>query len=227
MNSVYLFDIDGTLLNVDKNFMKPLMKDILSSLSIDPSITDGMKYSGRTDSAIFREMLGEKNDDIELYSTLKASYIREFTRNLRSSHISIIKGAVEAVEYLVEQGASIGLCTGNYEETANIKLKRAGIGHLFSFGAFGCKYTDRNLLPAEAEKKFIGLSGKRIDKRNFIVIGDTPKDIECAKSFGATSVAVATGDYQISELLKCDPDLALETLQSPEIWISELKSELK
>lgn len=149
MNSVYLFDIDGTLLNVDKNFMKPLMKDILSSLSIDPAITD--------------------------------------------------------------------------EETAYIKLERAGIDHLFSFGAFGCNYTDRNLLPAEAEKKFIGLSGKRIAKRNFIVIGDTPKDIECAKSFGATSVAVATGDYLISELLIYNPDLALESSQSPEIWVSELK----
>lgn len=222
MNPVYLFDIDGTLMNVDKKFMKPLIEDILSSLSIDPLIAGGIQYSGRTDSAIFRDLLGVNRNDNELYSTLKAHYIRNFTQTLSPSHISILKGAVESVEYLLEQGRSVGLCTGNYEEIANIKLKKAGIDHLFSFGAFGCKHTNRNLLPDEAEKKYTLLSGKRISKRNFVIVGDTPKDIECAKFFGATSVAVATGNFSFSELSQCNPDLTLETLRSPEKWITNL-----
>jgi len=223
MNLVYLFDIDGTLMNVDKNFMKLLLENILSSLSLDPGITDGIQYSGRTDSAIFRDLLATESHDIELYSALRAIYVRELSQSLSSVHISVIEDAVESAEYLLKQGAFLGLCTGNYEETAKVKLERAGIDHLFSFGAFGCHYLDRNLLPAEAEKKFVGLSGKSIEKKDFVIIGDTPKDIECAKYFGATSVAVATGEYTLPELLKHDPDLALETLQSPETWLSELQ----
>ena len=41
----------------------------------------------------------------------------------------------------------------------------------------------------------------------FIVIGDTPNDIACAKHFGARSLAIGTGRlYSTADLLECEPD---------------------
>ena len=39
-----------------------------------------------------------------------------------------------------------------------------------------------------------------------LVIGDTPRDIECARAFGASAVAVATGRLGVAELRAHVPD---------------------
>jgi phosphoglycolate phosphatase-like HAD superfamily hydrolase len=48
------------------------------------------------------------------------------------------------------------------------------------------------------------------------IIGDTPKDVECAKPFGATSVAVATGLYSTQELAESKPDHLFNDLSDTE-----------
>ena len=47
-----------------------------------------------------------------------------------------------------------------------------------------------------------------------LVIGDTPKDIECAAAIGARSLAVATGRYSVPELEKYSPSWTVESLQA-------------
>lgn len=223
MNSAFMFDIDGTLLNVDKNFMRPFISEVLQSLTIDPAVVNHIRYSGRTDSAIFRDLLGEDSGNDDLFRKLKHQYITQLEDQLLPEHVTVFEGAVHSVEYLLETGAPVGLLTGNFEESAFIKLKAAGLDHYFSFGAFGCRHVNRNLLPGEAEKAFIKMSGRRIDKKYFIIIGDTPSDIRCAKYFGATSVAVATGNYTSDELVSHKPNLLLESLNFPEKWTSQLQ----
>ncbi len=223
MNSAFLFDIDGTLLNVNRNFMRPMIEQLLKSLSMDPSIVNRIRYSGRTDSAIFRDLLGEYKSNEALYERLKQRYITALSHELAPDHVTVLEGAKESIAYLTEKQVSIGLLTGNFKESAYVKLKAAGLANYFSFGAFGCKHTNRNYLPEEAEKVFIKKAGHRIDKRNYVIIGDTPNDIECARYFGATSVAVATGDFPLTELKKHEPDLILESLNFPEKWTSNLQ----
>ena len=223
MNSAFLFDIDGTLLNVNRNFMRPMIEQLLKSLSIDPSIVNTIRYSGRTDSAIFRDLLGEYKNDQELYETLKQKYITALRQELVPEHVTVLEGAEESIDYLTEKRVSIGLLTGNFKESAYVKLKAAGLDQYFSFGAFGCIHSNRNYLPEEAEKVYVKQTGRKIEKKNYIIIGDTPNDIECARYFGATSVAVATGDFQLPELEKHEPDLILESLSSPELWTSNLQ----
>lgn len=223
MNSAILFDIDGTLLNVNRNFMRPMIEQLLTSLSIDPSIVNTIRYSGRTDSAIFRDLLGEFKNDQELFETLKQKYITALRQELVPEHVTVLKGAEESIDYLTEKRVPIGLLTGNFKESAYVKLKAAGLDQYFSFGAFGCNHSNRNYLPEEAEKVYVKQSGRNIEKKNYIIIGDTPNDIECARYFGATSVAVATGDFPLPELAKHEPDLILESLSSPEMWTSNLQ----
>jgi phosphoglycolate phosphatase-like HAD superfamily hydrolase len=55
--------------------------------------------------------------------------------------------------------------------------------------------------------------GLELQPFQFIVIGDTPNDIACAKHFGARAVAVATGRQQTAEaLLAHEPDALLPDL---------------
>jgi phosphoglycolate phosphatase-like HAD superfamily hydrolase len=55
-----------------------------------------------------------------------------------------------------------------------------------------------------------------------VVIGDTPKDVECAHVHGASAVAVATGTYPLKELEKTDAELVTADLSNTETivdWI--------
>jgi phosphoglycolate phosphatase-like HAD superfamily hydrolase len=57
----------------------------------------------------------------------------------------------------------------------------------------------------------------------FIVIGDTPNDIDCARHFGARAVAVGTGRfYSREEILACEPDAMLPDLTDTKLVIETL-----
>ena len=57
---------------------------------------------------------------------------------------------------------------------------------------------------------------------NVLVIGDTPKDIDCARAAGFVAVAVATGSYGKDELAAHQPDFLFENLSDTVGIMAEL-----
>ncbi|RMD99073.1 MAG: hydrolase, partial [Calditrichaeota bacterium] len=45
------------------------------------------------------------------------------------------------------------------------------------------------------------------------VIGDTPKDVACARPYRAKALAVATGEYNEHQLAKAQPDALMKDLR--------------
>ena len=56
------------------------------------------------------------------------------------------------------------------------------------------------------------LHGSPIERT--IIVGDTPADIECARVNGLTSLAVATGPYNVETLAEHRPDFVLPDLDN-------------
>jgi phosphoglycolate phosphatase len=99
----------------------------------------------------------------------------------------------------------LSLGTGNYETVARLKLARAGIGNHFprGQGGFGSDAEDRAMLPHIARKR-AGHDGLEFPRRRTIVIGDTPRDIACARADEVRCFAVATGPFGVDELAGAD-----------------------
>jgi phosphoglycolate phosphatase-like HAD superfamily hydrolase len=55
-----------------------------------------------------------------------------------------------------------------------------------------------------------------------LVIGDTTRDIECARTAGAHSGVVATGHPSSSDLAALKPDLLLDSFEPPELTIQRI-----
>src|SRR5207244_4149210 len=106
------------------------------------------------------------------------------------------------------------LLTGNVKPAAQLKIEITGLAEFFRLpGAFGDESFDRRDLPAIAAQRITEHLGLHLGPDQFIIIGDTPNDIACARHFGARVVAVATGRIHSAEdLRKCEPDALIPDL---------------
>jgi phosphoglycolate phosphatase-like HAD superfamily hydrolase len=95
----------------------------------------------------------------------------------------------------------LSLVTGNLEPVARLKLARAGLGAWFpeGQGGFGSDHRSRAELPAIARRRAGGWPRERT-----VVIGDTPRDIACARADGVRVAAVATGPFAVEALADAD-----------------------
>jgi phosphoglycolate phosphatase len=256
---LFLFDIDGTLLTIRREFSRPFIRRCLADAGIDATGLDHASFAGRTDRDIFLSIVreharsrssaypgdgqapvrqtrrrtgGEANgngfpanepayDTEQHYEDLKAIYIEQLTRELQTGHVDVFDGVLESIEYCLGNEIPFALLTGNYRETAFIKLNRAGLDHYFSHGSFGCNDTDRNMLAERAIELTESWYGQRADPSRMVVIGDTPRDIECARHAGLHAVAVSTGHYKRDDLARHKPDMLLDGLHKPENWIQD------
>jgi phosphoglycolate phosphatase-like HAD superfamily hydrolase len=116
------------------------------------------------------------------------------------------------------------LLTGNIELAAYLKMELVGLSKFFDLpGAFGDESHDRRDLPALAADRIRKHLQLDLAPEQFIVIGDTPNDIECAQHFGARSLAVGTGRfYSLEALLACNPDALLQDLSDTDLVIQTL-----
>jgi phosphoglycolate phosphatase-like HAD superfamily hydrolase len=100
----------------------------------------------------------------------------------------------------------------------------AGLAKFFTLpGAFGDESFDRRDLPEKAVERINRHLDLRLGPRQFIVIGDTPNDIACARHYGARVLAVGTGRiHPLEELLAGEPDAFLADLTDVELFMKTL-----
>jgi phosphoglycolate phosphatase-like HAD superfamily hydrolase len=173
--------------------------------------------AGKTDFQIMRDGLnayGLNSTDGNVRK-MANEYLDFLEIEIENPFRHVKPGIVEILNLLRKNKMSIGLLTGNLERGAKIKLSPFGLNEFFLDGAFGSDHEDRDLLLPIALKKF-SRRGFEFAARDCIVIGDTPRDVRCAKIHGAYSIAVATGPYTKEDLLNTDADIILDSLANVE-----------
>jgi phosphoglycolate phosphatase-like HAD superfamily hydrolase len=121
--------------------------------------------------------------------------------------VRLYPGVRELIEALVARAdAVVGLLTGNIEAGARIKLRSTGLWPHFRLGAYGSDDADRTRLPRVAAGRAEALVGRAFGGPDTVIIGDTPRDIGCARAFGARAIAVATGWHSVEDLATHRPD---------------------
>jgi phosphoglycolate phosphatase-like HAD superfamily hydrolase len=106
----------------------------------------------------------------------------------------------------------VGLLTGNIRLGAQIKLSHYRLWDFFRTGGFGDDHEDRNQIAVVARERASRMLRGTLNGGEVLVIGDTPRDVECARAIGARSLAVATGKYSTTELRRESPTWAVDTL---------------
>ena len=204
---LFLFDIDGTLLTTDGAGRAALKSAGTDLFAIEEDLRT-ISVSGSTDTAIVQEILLHHSLEVSTANVNRylGGYLAWLKQHLASQSGAILPGVISLLDVLAQDGQGIGLLTGNVRRGAEIKLTAHGIWDRFSFGAFGDDDSDRNQLGPIAKRRAEAALNTEFPAHDIFVIGDTPKDIACARAFGAVAVAVATGRYSLANLSEHEPD---------------------
>ena len=229
MIRLILFDIDGTLLDAG-DLSRRCFQRVSRRYAASEAAVDRLSLSGKTDPQIMRELLLRDGLSAEqagrVTSEALLDYQSCYLSDLKESHITPLPGARELIERLASIPPSrllLGILSGNMEALVAPKLEAAGIrASSFAVGAFGSDDADRDKLPAIAVDRAEGSLGAHTPPHEVAIVGDTPRDVGCARHFGAVSIAVATGDYTYAELEATSPTHVLASLLS---W-TELEHEI-
>jgi phosphoglycolate phosphatase-like HAD superfamily hydrolase len=213
--TLLLFDVDGTLVwRATDAHARALHEALREVHGVDArQMPAPIEFAGRTDGEIARAYLlaagvsaariDERAADVrtvccERYAALCPEDLSQY----------VLPGVPALLEGLAADGERwrLALLTGNFEPVARLKLARAGVGRFFEpgQGAFGSDDDDRAALPAIARRRAGSGAGHPHPREWTIVIGDTPRDIACARADGVRCFCVASGASPSDELTGAD-----------------------
>ncbi|RMG67654.1 MAG: HAD family hydrolase, partial [Calditrichaeota bacterium] len=184
-----LFDIDGTLTTSEGRAGQLMIRALEELLGQKVTYTRD-DFSGSTDRLIIRNLLRRSGKPIEDEDRVIDAVLERYLAYLRQEFLpgGVVR-ALPGVKSLLEALArderfALGLVTGNVREGAYTKLRPVGLAEYFPVGAFGDDAMDRNALPPLALARASRYYHTPFDPRRTWIIGDSIRDIACARANG-------------------------------------------
>jgi phosphoglycolate phosphatase-like HAD superfamily hydrolase len=213
---IILFDIDGTLVKKSsteaderERFRRAVYDEVGRSPPIEP-----WRYDGMVDPQICRLLL----IDVGLSENAADEHLERVIERVGQIYVAMEKQPVlnEGVSKLLKILRSssrhrLGVITGNLSVVAEEKLRLTGTRAYFAETFYSDGYFERAELAKAAVSTCVGKY--RLRGEEFVtIVGDTPRDVEAAKSNGAKAVAVASGFFSEGELTAAGADAVFHDL---------------
>ncbi|NUQ64735.1 MAG: HAD family hydrolase [Pirellulales bacterium] len=218
-----LFDIDGTLMLSYGGGLRAMTEAACRVFCPGFSLAT-IDFNGRLDPEIVVEALA--TNGVEATHAQLEAFRQHYFRRLPSelSSARALPGVLDLLARLRKtEGVVLGLVTGNYTDSARLKLRAVGIDPDW-FVIHGCGEVaeTRPALVRWAMDAASDLAGRAVRPADTIVLGDTPRDVDCAKANGCLAVAVATGQFSV-DILRCTAaDLVLSDFRDPAVLLEML-----
>ncbi|HEX2849958.1 MAG TPA: HAD hydrolase-like protein [Acidimicrobiales bacterium] len=235
MHRLVLWDVDGTLVRagvagrdvfetaIAHVLGRPLAGDVMPQVSM----------SGKTDPQIATEILalaGVARGEIDAHlppvlARLEVELAAAADR-IRAEGV-VLPGVGELLARLHHDPDVLqSVLTGNLAPNAVVKLAAFGLDEWLQLdvGAYGSDAVDRRDLVPIAIGKVARRYGRRFAPRETWIVGDTPRDLECARAGGARCLLVGTGRYAAGDLEDLGADAVLDDLADVDRVVSLLGS---
>jgi phosphoglycolate phosphatase len=227
---VLLFDIDGTLVlkqSTDANELERFRRAIADEVGRSPP-TQPWQYDGMVDPQICRLLL----IDVGLSASAADKHLRRVIERIGQIYMRMEKhpvlndGVGELLKTLsVSSKHKLGVLTGNLSVVAEEKLRLAGIRAYFGERFYSDGYFERRDLVRHAVHTCVK-KHRLPGNASVTIIGDTPRDVEAAKSSGAKAIAVASGFFSENELACAGPDAVFRDLNPRSDLLNALDFEI-
>jgi phosphoglycolate phosphatase len=227
VKNLLLFDIDGTLFRGHGAGTRAMLR-AGRALHGEGFSLDGIMIGGGLDPVIFAGALQRLGilEPTTHHDAFRDRYLMELAHELATAEQRpyLFPGVVELLAALATRtDVVVGLVTGNYRAAVPIKFAAVGLdpGH-FVVGAFGDCGPTRPDLVRIARERAHAHAGRVIEPTRTIVIGDTPRDVDCALHHGCLCLAVATGGHTADELRRAGAQHVAADLRDANVLLSLL-----
>jgi phosphoglycolate phosphatase len=214
-----LWDIDGTLLRTGP--VGRLALELGACRATGLKQVPQVEMSGKTDPQIVRELLsgaGLSSREIDRVLPLALGeakrYLAAETCRIRDEG-AVHPGVRELLEALSGvHGVRQSLLTGNIAPNALVKVGAFGLQrHLDpEIGAYGTDHPERNGLVPIALERAKERRGETYRPDEVWVVGDTARDLDCARAGGVRCLIVGTGHDGFDAVRALEADAVMENL---------------
>lgn len=216
MGKMVIFDLDQTLVEALVVHNETMCRLFQRFYGVEARFTD-VDFTGRslaeniTALALLKGISVEttrKNlkNMLDAYDTLFAQVMPEDGRKY------LLPGVIPLLEALQKASVVLVLYTGDSRAVAQAICHAAGLDGYFRQSFYGTEVAARADMVRSAIKWAEASTGRKFSGKDIVVIGDSLRDIECGKQFGAVTIAVATGHHSVAALLAAEPDFLFPNL---------------
>lgn len=215
-----LWDVDGTLLTTSGIAQQAFDIAVEHALG-RPAGDHAVAMSGKTDTGIAMEILAfaglaaaEVSDHLPLVLARLESELAGAKALIRDQG-EVKPGVEKLLSRLHDEPAVLqSVLTGNTAANASVKLAAFELDRFLDLdvGAYGSDHHNREQLVPVAIERAGRLRGQRFTPEAVWVVGDTPRDLACARAGGARCLLVATGKFGLDELSSAGADAVVGDL---------------
>ena len=215
-----LWDVDGTLVDTAGVTAQSFDRAVEAVLGRHPGPHD-VAMSGKTDPSIALEILAFAGLDEQEASRRLGAVLRRLESELAGAKATfrekgrVLPGVEQVLPRLhARPSVTQSVLTGNTTANASVKLNAFGLARWLDLdiGAFGSDRHDRDELVPVALERARRLRGRSFTAADVWVVGDTPRDLACARAAGASCLLVGTGRVPVPELHQAGAGRVLDDL---------------
>ena len=215
ITQLVLFDIDGTLLitrGMTSRCIEQSGKKFFGNSFVLGAVTPG-----HLDHQLFLRVAASNGFvlDPDVFEKWKNLYFHILAGELasRPEDIFVLPGVRELWRRVHElPGLAVGLLTGNFRKASYLKLDAAEIDRTHLDVQVHAEDGESRVALVAAAKRILKNRNVCIASDRITIVGDTPRDIQCAQAAGCRCLAVATGRYSRGQLSNHVPDVLVDDL---------------
>ena len=128
---------------------------------------------------------------------------REWLRLYEEENPSLHPDALKCLSLLKKSGLKLGLVSNGSRSRVEKELASFGLNRFFEAVLFGERKEELKPSPVMIQR---ALGAMGVEPQDAVYVGDSPADIQAAKSAGVPSVAIARGPIQEERLRREGPD---------------------
>ena len=186
-----VFDLDGTLVDSAPDVALAL-NAALGEQGLPPYDLDAVKamVGGGAANLVERALKGR---NVTADAAAERSCRERFVAHYQASPVidsRVYPGGLAALNWCVETGRRVGLCTNKPTEITHQVLQGLGIEHQFGAVIGGTSGYAKKPDPAPLAAALAALG---VDTRDAVMVGDSAADVGAAKALGCPVIAVSYG----------------------------------
>lgn len=206
MAKLYIFDLDGTLLNTLED-LADSANHVLSAHHFPTHPVDSYRYFvGNGMPTLIRRILPPEHRDSEVYQVCFNEFLEYYTLHMHDK-TTVYEGLTEVLETLQQQKVKLAVAT-NKVHSALAPL----MANFFPTVKWDALFGQRDGVPVKPEPQVVYdiLEATGCTKEETLYFGDTAVDMDTAHAAGLKAVGVLWGYRPLSELEEANADIIIQ-----------------